>query len=311
VTAPGAPLPNVTVAIVHWLNLGDTVACLRSLAAVNYPRLTVILVNNGSSDFAESVVRQALPYLQVIQAQHNMGFAAANNLAVARALRDGAEFVFLLNNDTVVRPDVIRSLLRAFEHPGVGIAGPIVTYYDHPDRIWSAGGRFSRFLGYSLHPHTGSPVSDDASDRDVDFINGCALMAKREVFEVIDGLWEPFFLYFEEVDFCLRAARAGLHCRLVSEPLVRHKVSASGGIRGTNALTPNKAYYFGRNPFWLLRRNNRGLWRLTALFSQFAVVLPYYLWRSLRARNVGVMKHYLVGMWDGLRGKTGMRGGTG
>jgi GT2 family glycosyltransferase len=305
----GDAVPLVAVIVVHWMNMADTVECLSSLAEVDYHQLQVILVNNGSPDFDEEAARQALPEVQILAAPTNLGFAAGNNLGIAYALDGAADFVLLLNNDTTVDPDLVRAMLPAFKDPRVGIAGPIITYYDAPARVWSAGGTYNRWLGYTLNPQMDRPLTEVLAegDRTVDYINGCALMARREVFQHVGGLWEAFFLYFEETDLCLRARRAGFSSRLVARPLVRHKVSASGGQRGSNVLTPSKAYYFGRNVFHLLRRHARGWWAVTGVASQFLVVFPYYLWQSLRARRPGVMASYLVGMWDGIRGRAGRR----
>jgi GT2 family glycosyltransferase len=307
--ATGDALPLVSVIVVHYLNMDDTVECLVSLAEMDYARVQVILVNNGSPDWDESAARRAFPGVQVLEAPTNLGFAAGNNLGIAHALKSGADLVMLLNNDTTVHSDLIKDMLPAFADPRVGIAGPVITYYDHPTVVWSAGGRYSRWLGYTLNPQMDRPLDEVLAigNRTVDYVNGCALMARRDVFERVGGLWEQFFLYFEEADLCLRAHRAGYLSRVVARPLVRHKVSSSGGVRGSNALTPPKAYYFGRNVFHLLRRNARGLWAVTGTLSQFIVVFPYYLWQSLRAGQPGVMTSYAVGMWDGIRGRAGRR----
>jgi hypothetical protein len=299
----------MAVIIVHWLNMADTTECLNSLAVVDHDRLQVIVVNNGSPDFNEGAVRHALPGVVVLNAPTNLGFAGGNNLGIHRALDDGADLVLLLNNDTIVHPDLIRAMLPAFEDPGVGIAGPVITYYDNPCTVWSAGGAYSRLLGYTLNPQMDRPLARVLAegDREADYINGCALMIRADLLRQLGGLWEDFFLYFEEADLCLRATRAGFRCRVVAHALVQHKVSSSGGVRGSNAFTPSKAYYFGRNIFHLLRRNTRGLWAISGTVSQFLVVFPYHLWQSTRARRPGVMVSYLAGMWDGIRGRAGMR----
>lgn len=295
---------SVAVVVVHWANVEDTIECLESLRAVDYPHLGVVLVDNGSRDLDPARARRSLPGVRVIAAGRNLGFAGGNNLGIARALADGADLILLLNNDTVVRPDLIRRLLPALDEPDVGIVGPVITYYDAPDRVWFGGGVYSRFLGYSYRAR---PLAPFAGRRTVDFINGCALLAKREVFERAGLLWDDLFLYFEEVEFCRRVAGAGYRCVLVGDPLVRHKVSASAGRRGSDHLTPDKAYYFGRNPFLLLRRGTARPWAATAILSQFVVVLPYWIRQCIRARNARPLTSYLTGMRDGLLGRGGPR----
>ena len=142
----------------------------------------------------------------------------------------------------------------------------------------------------------------------MDFITGCALLAKREVFERVGLLWEGFFLYSEEVDFCLRVARANYRCMLVGEPLVFHKVSASSGKRGTDHLTVSKAYYIGRNPFLLLRRNLSGPRKVTAALGQFIVALPFWTFQMILDRDLRPLPDFVTGMRDGMLGRSGKRG---
>jgi GT2 family glycosyltransferase len=300
-------LPSIAVVIVHWMNNADTVECLHSLAEVDYPCLSVILVNNGSPDFEEYLARQALPAVQIITSDHNLGVAGGNNLGITKALEQGYDLIFLLNPDTVVRPNLIRTLLPAFDEAGVGIVGPIITYYDAPDKIWFAGGIYSWLVGSPRQPQMNRPLKSSFPTRSVDWLNSCALLAKREVFETVGKFWEDLFMYFDELEFCLRASRADYRCVLVGEPLVYHKVSASAGVRGTNHFSPDKAYYFGRNPFLLLRRHASGVWKVTGLLGQFGVVLPYWTLRCMLGNNMMVLPDYLNGMWDGLRGRTGKR----
>ena len=176
--------------------------------------------------------------------------------------------------------------------------------YYQPDKIASAGGLYSRLIGYS---YLRRPLEAFQGCRVVDWIDGCALMAKREVFERVGLLWDPYYLNCEEIDFCLQAARCGFHCVQVGMPLVSHKISASGGIRGRKTFSPDKAYYYARNNFHLVRRTAGGVWRLTGLIGQFLVALPYWALLSILERNPGVLRDYLEGMWHGIRGLSGRR----
>jgi GT2 family glycosyltransferase len=303
--------PMITAVIVHWKNADDTAECLESLSRVEYPNLAVCLVNNNSDDLDETRFRQAFPRIHIIDSHQNLGLTGGNNLGIRKALEDGANFILLLNPDTVVRENLIHSLLPHFDDPDVAVVGPVITYYDFPDRVWFAGGDYSRTLGYTRHPLMGTNVKTlgmhDGTARQVTWINTCAMVVRGEVFGRVGLFCEEFFIFFDEVEFCLRVGEAKLKCLLVEEGLVLHKVSASIGKRGSNEFTADKAYYFGRNSLVLVWKRARTVWKVTGILSQFLVVLPYWIGQCARAGRPGVMRDYVAGMIDGVRGRTGRR----
>ncbi|MCU0490145.1 MAG: glycosyltransferase family 2 protein [Chloroflexaceae bacterium] len=300
----GISPPTVAVILVHWHHMDDTAACLQSLSQAAYARQRVIVVSNGSTDFDAALTRRMLDAVEIIELPENIGFAAANNVGIRQALAAGADYVLLLNPDTTVAPTLLGELVASARRSGAGIVGPVITYDAQPDLVWFAGGRYNQLLGYSTHPGANQPYSGPGPDRLVDHINGCAMLISRAVFAAVGLLDERFYMYFEDFEFCLRAGRAGFRSLLCNQALVRHKVSASAGRRGSNVMLPTKAYYFGRNPFLMLP-TFQGIWRLTGWLSQFAVVLPFHLVQGARAGDVGFLGSYLRGMADGLRGKSG------
>lgn len=227
-----APSASIAVIILTWNGKDLTVECLRSFAAVKTPHLRLFVVDNGSTDGTVAAVK-AIGDARVILIENgaNLGFAAGNNVGIRRALDDGAGFVLLLNNDTVVDPSFIDRLLDAMnEVPGIGIAGPKIYYFEPPDRIWFAGGEVSMWRGTARHIGI-REVDRGQYDRarDCDYVSGCALLARREVFEQV-GLLDPGYrAYFEDTDFCVRAARAGYRIRYVPGAKVWHRISASTG----------------------------------------------------------------------------------
>jgi GT2 family glycosyltransferase len=224
--------PSVAVVVLTWNGRDLTLDCLRSLAAVKTANLRVLVVDNGSTDDTVAAVRaQGDPRVTVLENGANLGFAAGNNAGIRRALDSGADFVLLLNNDTVVDPDFVDHLLAgARANPDVGIAGPKIYFFDPPDRIWFAGGEVSMWRGTARHigiRETDRGQHDRA--RDVDYVSGCALLARRAVFERV-GLLDPGYrAYFEDADLCARATRAGFRVRYVPAAKVWHRISASTG----------------------------------------------------------------------------------
>jgi GT2 family glycosyltransferase len=303
--------PKVSVVLVHWERAGveDTVACLTSLAETTYPNLSAILVNNGAQTFPAERFLAALPGLTILTSPTNLGFTGGNNIGIRAALANGADYIMLLNNDTVVSPNLVEQLLAAFDRPDVGIVGPIVTYFSHPNRAWFAGGTYNRYLGYTFHTLMGNDLTGPLPNRSIDFVTACALLARREVFERVGLLWDALFIYFEDAEFCLRAGQRGYRCVLVGEPLVRHKVSASMGPVGEQPFSPLKGYYFGRNPLLMARRGIAGPWTVVGLLGLIGVIYPYNILQCLKARNYSALGGYLRGIRDGVLGRHGPRPG--
>lgn len=134
-TPDGDPL--VATVILNWNGRQDTLECLSSLQAVDYPRHMIIVVDNGSTDGAADAIADQFPEVIVIINATNLGFAEGCNIGIRRALDENASFVYLLNNDTVVDPNFLRPLLSCFESDRrVGIASSVNYLYDKPDIPW-------------------------------------------------------------------------------------------------------------------------------------------------------------------------------
>jgi GT2 family glycosyltransferase len=223
--------PRVAVIVLNWNGKALTLDCVRSLLEIHTPNVEIVVVDNASSDGSAGAVAQAFRDRVVVLANdENLGFARGNNVGIGYALERGADYVLLLNNDTVVDPRLIDALLRPFSDASVGVTGPKVYYYTPPDRIWSAGGEV--LLARGVSRHIGIREKDRGQfdePRDVDYVTGCALMAKREVFEAV-GLLDPTYVaYYEDADLCMRARRAGFRIVYAPDGKVWHKISASTG----------------------------------------------------------------------------------
>lgn len=225
----GSASPSVAIVVLTWNGRDLTLDCLESLCRVTTPNVRVILVDNASSDGTADAVRERFgARVTVLVNPSNLGYAAGNNAGIALALRDGADMVLLLNNDTVVDPDFVVQLTAGIGD--AGIAGPKIYFHQPPDRIWFAGGLVSLWRGTARH--IGIRETDRGqydTPRAVDYVSGCALLVRRAVFEKIGVLDTAYRAYFEDTDFCMRAARAGFGIRYVPSSRVWHRISASTG----------------------------------------------------------------------------------
>jgi GT2 family glycosyltransferase len=224
--------PKITVIVLSWNGREMTMDCLQSLVASDYPRLDIYLVDNASTDGTVDSVRETFAErVQLIVNPENLGFAGGNNVGIQKAINEGADYVLLLNNDTTVAPDMISRLVEAARsRTEMGVFSPKIYYENPPDQIWYAGGDV--LLARGTVRHIGIREKDCGqydTPREVDYVSGCALMARSEVIEKIGLLDESYKMYFEDTDFCMRARRAGFGCYYVPQARMWHKISPSTG----------------------------------------------------------------------------------
>ncbi len=213
-------MSDVSIIIVTWNNASDIKPCLDSLAGVQERiQARIVVIDNASTDGTIEKIRTAIPRVQLISNPQNIGFAAANNQAIR--VSDG-RYVLLLNPDTSADPGTMEVLVQYLDtHPAAWVAGPMIL---NPDRsVQRSGVRFpsrwnilveSLFLD-RLFPRSrlfGSHkemYEDPCTSRTVDYLQGSALMVRRDAVERVGGLDEGFFMYFEETDWCYRIKQAG------------------------------------------------------------------------------------------------------
>jgi GT2 family glycosyltransferase len=232
---------RLAVVIVHYRSRDPLLACLRSLAAgaAGEPVETVVVDNSPGDGTAETVARE-FPAVGWITSPGNVGFARAVNRGIG-ATR--APFVTLLNPDCEVRPGALATLLAFHDlHPDTGIAAPRILNPDgsleYSARSYPGPTTFL-FNRYSLLTRLmpGNPWSrrylltdwDHASVRDVDWVSGACMCARREAIDAVGAMDEEFFMFNEDVDWCRRMNLAGWKVRYVPDAVVVHHIGASKG----------------------------------------------------------------------------------
>jgi len=248
--------PFVFIILVNWNNSEETLECLQSLKDVSYPNFHVLVIDNASGDNSKERLdawESDYPYT-VLQNKSNMGFTGGNNTGIRYALAHGANYILLLNNDTVVDKEFLTYLVEDMEaHPQVGIAGPSIYFYDKPKILWFNGGTISlrKFVGSIEHENMGGRQKKEQSE-DTEFITGCALMGRARMWKEMKYLDHRFFLYFEDADLNIRAKKAGWGIRLVPRAKIWHKVSVTTlGKLGA----PKILYYHYRNAHLLIEKH--------------------------------------------------------
>ena len=243
--------PLVVIILVNWNGRTDTLECLESLHNLDYPNYKVVVVDNGSTDGAVDDIRSRYGWVQVVEAGENLGFVGGNNYGMDYALSEQADYIFLLNNDTVVAPESLGNLVEAVEMDRtIGVAGPLIFYHSEPETIWSAGGEINWESGDSCM------VGIDQVDRrqfgeqpySVDFLTGCALLLPAEVVKKVGKLDPRFFAYYEDTEWSLRIAKAGYKVMVVPQAKIWHKIT-----KQARETTPRVHYYMCRNRLLFLK----------------------------------------------------------
>jgi GT2 family glycosyltransferase len=221
--------PKVSVIILNWNGLEDTIDCLASLKKITYSNYEVILVDNASSGDDVEVLREKYgDYIHIIANDKNYGFSEGNNIGMRHALDKQSNYMFLLNNDTVLDPSALTELVKVSESDStIGITGGKVYFYDKPDVLQTVGGEINWWLGKLKHYNNREDIGQFEEIADRDFIYATAMLIKREVVEKISLLDSKFFFGIEEYDYCTRAKRAGFRVVYVPSSKVWHKAGAS------------------------------------------------------------------------------------
>jgi GT2 family glycosyltransferase len=251
----GKEQPSVTVVILNTNRRNDTLECLQSLSNSTYPNLSIIVLDNASDDGSVEAIQTLFPEVQLVSLTENKGYAGNNNVGVELAIQGGAEWIYVLNEDTLQAHDCIALLVQAGESdPQVGIVGPMVYHHDEPRVIQSAGGLMdSHWRSW----HSGQNQDDQgqfSQVRSVQWISGCALMIRRETVEQIGLIDERFFYYQEEIEWCLRARQAGWKILHVPQARLWHK-----GVQREYNPPANVTYYKIRNGFLLAKKHKAPL----------------------------------------------------
>lgn len=240
---------KLSVVILNWNGKNDTLACLTSLENQGVPFETIV-VDNGSSDDSVTQITKRFPTVTLLETGKNLGYAGGNNVGIEHALRQGADLILLLNNDTVAGTQFIAALLESAKNsPKAGIFGAYPLRMADPEKIDHLGGRWNSATATFDLIGLGA-AKGFKTEQPLDYVCGCSILIRREVFETV-GLLEPtFFLFWEEADFCMRAKKAGFEIEICDEAQLLHKVSASfvGG-------TPHKTYFWWRGRFLWMERN--------------------------------------------------------
>lgn len=216
---------NIDIVILHFGDISTTQHCLESLDRYKSSFRDIIIINNDPElDIATIIDSRSNRILH--NAKKNVGFAAGVNQGIKIALDNKAEFVLLLNNDTKIGMNIFSPLSEFLsKNERAGIAGPVIEFQKDGQKMYDYGGYISKLFGKTRHDNRREYTKSDPFM--VHYVSGCCMMIKKEVFEKIGHFDEQFFMYYEDVDFCLRAKKADIHTFVVANIKIYHELSKS------------------------------------------------------------------------------------
>jgi GT2 family glycosyltransferase len=215
--------PVVCCVIVNWNGWQDTLDCLASLRGQDYGNLQILVVDNGSTDDSVVRIRSAHPEARLIETGKNLGFSSGCNVGLRAALAGNAEFVWLLNNDTMCPPDTVRKLVRrAMASPEAGLVGTVLFYAHDPTKVQAwGGGKIRPWIAYSTHFVAPTEFGPNC------YTTFASALARREMLEEVGLLYEGFFMYCDDGDLCLRMQKTHWKIVVAEDSAVLHKEGAS------------------------------------------------------------------------------------
>ena len=289
-------LPRVMVVVLHWRGSHYTRACLASIRSLRYANFEILLVDNGSPDGSGAAIARHFPGITLLSLENNRGFAGGCNAALSYSIEQGAEWVWLLNNDTKVAPDSLSLLVdRASEHTDAGALGAVVRT-GHGEHFVSSGPGQIDFIKAKTYLRSEFP--DSAAALQCQWLSGSNLLLRVDAIKQTGAFDEDYFLYFEDTDLCHRLGKRKWKCLLVPAASVEHV----GGASTEGKRSYWRAYYYTRNRLLFFMKALKGPACLPALFFisghlvRHALALPFRGEsgrNQLRAEYLG-LKDYLA-----------------
>jgi hypothetical protein len=296
--------PRIAVIILTWNRVEDIVMCLESFSEVHYPNLEVVVVDNASADDTVPTVQKRFPWATLIVNDDNLGYVGGNNVGIRYALEHGAEYVFILNSDTKMTPNVLHELVGVMRaDPRIAITGAKNLYLQNPVYTWGKYGVLN--WGPMLVRTHGRFVLDypEASPRDVDWVIGNGCMMSRAALEKVGIFDEEFFQVNEDVDWCVRARNLGYRVVYVDTAAIHHKGASSADL--SKPIVFSYGYFLGRNAILFARKHANALqWARLLTNMAFGLLMRISIFSaSSILRAIGGQSHFTNGVLDGFSGR--------
>jgi GT2 family glycosyltransferase len=259
----------VSIITINYNNPEMTCDLIYSIKKSEYKHYEIIVVDNGSTKGHTTKIKKLFPDVNLILSKKNLGFSGGNNLGIENAR---GEYIFLLNNDTIILPNSLKVLVEKLKNnKSIGAASPKIKYYYKPNIIQYAGS--TAINTFTLrNRHLGNGIEDNGqfdNEHYTNYAHGAAMIFRKTIIKRVGKMPDIYFLYYEEMDWCEKIKSAGFKIRYIPSSVVYHKESMS-----TGKDSPLKIYYLNRNRILYARRNLKGLQLLTSILYLVLISIP-------------------------------------
>ena len=278
---------HIIIVTLNWNRCDDTLDFLYSCQQLNHPIKQIVVVDNGSSDNSVEQISRIFPNVYILRNTQNRGFAFAANQGMLYALEQGATCIFLANNDTTLAHDMMGYLVNVMEEIHADIVAPTIFSAYNPHAIWSLGG-YRRRLTLEIDYHR-YPLS--ATMFTTDFVTGCGMLVHRRCIERIGLFDDRFFMYYEDMDYCLRVRNVGGVIAVAPHARMWHKIATSSG----GHYSPNERYAMAKSSVLFFKKY--------ALPWRWLFIVPWRLMSGVRMSFTLIKLQRwqsLIGYWKGI-----------
>ncbi len=276
---------KVSVIIVNWKKYDFTLKCIDSVLNSSFKNFKIILIDN---EYQKGVFDELKKNekIHIIKNEKNEGFARANNQGIKYSIKNGFDYVLLLNNDTVIKNDLFDLLIKQSITLNQKIIQPLILNYDGT-KIWNAGGKINNFFGTFETLKKGKSFKNFKSNRNfTEWFTGCCVLIKSEIFNYIGYFDERFFAYYEDIDFSIRLKKMGYSVALMTDSYLQHYESASSKSidKSEGNLSPYVHYLNIRNHILILKKHSKSFNLIGVLTYQLIKILSYLIYFLIRFR---------------------------
>lgn len=291
---------SVYFILVNYKKSYLTIECINSLKEINYSNYHIIVVDNCSPDnsFEELSKYNKNNSFHIIQSPYNGGFSYANNIGIKLALKEKADYIILLNNDTIVTKDFLLPLLLPFNNnKNIGATTPRIMYESNRNIYWYGGGKLYKNIARVKHLLINTTfLSDTANETEVSFISGCCICLPAFVIKECGFLDESYFLYEEDVDLCYKLLHNKYKLYYIPSSTIYHKVNSSTGKN-----SPTVQYYMVRNKYLLINKHLSGISKFIAIIVNTIVFIKRLITHEI---NPYIFIKAIISFYKGETGKS-------